>query len=166
MSELPPSPFAPPRTENLLARDGAGGGEVSHGAIEALRRTRPWVILFAVLSFLGSGLMVLLGIMVAVMGSIPGAAAEQPFGRFGWALGLFYLAFGAAYVYPGVRLLQYGLAIGRLVQGRRPADLEQALELQMRFWRFIGILTLALIALYFVVLVVLVGAAATGAMSS
>ena len=164
MSELPPSPFAPPRAENLFPSGGAGG-EVPPGAVDALRKTRPWVILFAILSFIGSGFLVLGGVAAFFMGSLPTGGQANPFGQFGWALGLVYLVLGAVYIYPGVRLLQYGLAIGRLVQGGgRGADLELALGLQMRFWRFAGILTLAMIALYFVFIVVIIGAAATGAL--
>jgi hypothetical protein len=163
MSEIPPSPFAPPRTENFTVTE-APGGDIPHDAIEALRKTRPWVIFLAILSFLGAGLLVVMGVFVGLLGSM-GSIPEtpgMPRGVMG-ALGLFYFVMGALYVYPGVRLLQYGLTIGRLLQDRQPASLARALDLQMRFWRFMGIATIAGILLYVVVIVVFAGLAARGA---
>ncbi|HEX6849928.1 MAG TPA: DUF5362 family protein [Candidatus Polarisedimenticolaceae bacterium] len=162
MSEMPPSPFAPPRTENFTAVEGPGG-EVPHTAIEALRKTRPWVIFLSILSFLGAGLLLVMGVFVGLlgsMGSIPDTPG-MPRGVMG-AIGIFYFLAGGLYIYPGVRLLQYGLSIGRLVQDRQPASLTRALELQMRFWRFMGIATIAGMALYFVGIVVFAVLAASG----
>lgn len=162
MSEIPPSPFAPPQTADFTLTE-SPGGEVPHGAIEALRKTRPWAIFLAILSFIGSGLLVVTGVFVALFGSM-GSVPENPGmprGMMG-ALGLVYLVMGGLYVYPGVRLFQFGAAIGNLVRDRQPSTLVRALDLQMRFWRFVGIATIVGIGMYLAAIVVVAVLAASG----
>lgn len=162
MSEMPPSPFAPPRTENLFPSASAGV-EVPQGALDALRRTRPWTILLAITTFITAGLMIVSGLMSGIMAAFVPSTPEAPAaGGAIVAVGILYLALGALYVYPGIRLLQYGLAIGRLLQQGDSASLVRALDLQMRFWRFAGIATVAAIGLGIVFMVVLVVLAASG----
>jgi len=58
-------------------------------------------------------------------------------------------------------LNRYASRIGNLVNSNHPGDLEEALAAQKSFWRYLGILTLAMICLYalFVVIVIIVGVA-------
>jgi dolichol kinase len=65
-------------------------------------------------------------------------------------LGLVYLPFGLMYVYPALKMWMYGSAIGRLVRSRAPTDLDAALGQQKSLWKFIGIVTVVLIAVYVV----------------
>ena len=64
------------------------------------------------------------------------------------ALGLVYLPMAALYIYPALKLWGFGSAINRLVASRSSGDLEVALGQQKSFWKFAGIVTIVMIALY------------------
>lgn len=147
---------------------GYGGGErpagdragVSDVAVEMLRQTKPWVTLLAVMSFIGSALMLLAGLFMIVAGAF--ARSSGPFPPA--LLGAIYLPLAFLYIYPALKLWLFSSAIGRLVASRSAADLEAALLQQKSFWKFLGILTVVMIAVYGLVfvgaLVVGIGAAA------
>ncbi|MEZ5450217.1 MAG: hypothetical protein R3E89_15040 [Thiolinea sp.] len=66
--------YAPPRS---TVRDVSGGsGIMSDRMIAALRKTRPWVLLFAILGFISSVLMVIMGVPMllgaGMMGNMQG----------------------------------------------------------------------------------------------
>lgn len=133
---------------------------VSDGTVTLLQQTKPWVTFLSVMAFLGAAFMLLGGIgMMFVGAAMPstGPRSNSPFPV--WALGLVYLPMGALYVYPGMKLWAFSSAIGRLVASRSVMDLESALGQQKSFWKFSGITTIILMAVYgvFVVGMVIVG---------
>lgn len=157
--------YRPP--DAALESDDPGSGVAPPGAVRELRGTRPWVIFMAIVSFVGSGFALLGGIGVTVMGSLaPAGAGPDPLGGRIWILGIVYILFGLLYVYPGVRLLQYALAIGKLIRVPDAAQLAKTLVYQRLFWRFAAILTILVIVGYFVLIVVLVGLGVSGILQS
>ena len=144
----------------------AGGGLVSQAAIQQLVGTRPWVIFFAVMMFIGSGFLVLGALGMAMMGgmsSIVSSRSATPFpAGIGFALAAVYLVLAVVYVFPGVKLVQYASAISRLVRTRQESDLVMALDRQRSFWKLVGIMMIVMIGLYvlFIIGVVLSGVAA------
>jgi hypothetical protein len=135
----------------------SSSGAVSDPAVELLRLTRPWVLLLGVLSFVASGLMVVMALLAVGFAALSPAAKGTPA-----ALGLLYLPLGLIYIYPGIKLWSYGAAIARLTSSRAVADLEDALGQQKSFWKFSGIASIVLIVVYAIGFAVLmaVGAAA------
>jgi hypothetical protein len=69
-------------------------------------------------------------------------------------MGLIYLVMAGLYVYPGVRLLQFAAAIKRIGDTDSAPTIEVALKHQLAFWRFVGIVTLAMIGIYVLIFVV------------
>jgi hypothetical protein len=128
----PPYPFAPP----------ASSGAVSDAAVELLRKTRPWVLLLSVLSFVGGGLMILMALGAVAVATLSREAKPAAM------LGVFYLPLALLYVYPALKLRSYGAAIARLTSSRAGVDLEDALGHQKSFWKYCGIASVVLIALY------------------
>jgi hypothetical protein len=106
---------------------GSPSGAASERMVAALRKTRPWVMLIAVIGLVFSGLMAL-GALVA-MTEVPG-------------LGVMYFVMAGLYVLPAVALIRYGNAINKLLHGGGLAELEQALDAQASFWQIAGIYTL------------------------
>lgn len=98
--------------------------------IESLRKTRPWVMLMAILGMMGAGMTFLGG-----LGFIVSAPPDMPAG-----FGLFYLVIGGIYLVPTIMLFKYGAAINRLIYGGGVFALEEALDAQRRFWQFTGIM--------------------------
>lgn len=105
---------------------------VSDSIVASLRKTRPWVTLIAVLSFIAGGLMVLAGLI----------NMTQSF-----MAGLVSLMFAAIYLLPGVALIRYSKAIDKLLHGGGVSELEQAVDAQASFWQLAGIITLVSMAL-------------------
>ncbi|MBS2014788.1 MAG: hypothetical protein JST00_18005 [Deltaproteobacteria bacterium] len=151
---LPPATGAssPPPAGGFGAPSDAAPEEragVSETTMEAMRQTKPWVLLMGVFTLLGSGFMALAGVLMIVMSAMmPKNGPISP-----GMLGLVYLPMAALYVYPGIKLWKYGSSIGRLVTTRQVSDLEDALSQQKGFWKFVGILSLIVVGLYGLVFV-------------
>lgn len=128
--------------------------EVSATVIELLRRTKGWVFFLAILGYIGCGLMVLAALVMMVgMGFISSKVESGlPIGFVG--LGLIYLVMAAFYIYPCIKLHKYAKAIKSLVQTQSSSDLEDALEHQRGFWKFIGVIALVITCIYAAIFVV------------
>jgi hypothetical protein len=148
-----------------------GGGtyapDVPQGAVEALRGTRPWVLLCSIFGCLMALLMVVLGGFVllgggaSMFGDLGGEGAAA--GGMMIGLGLVYLLMGLLYFLPCFYLFRYARRIRGMLQGGGAAAMVGALDQQRRFWRLIGIYSLVVIVLYALLLVVFAIAAAVGA---
>jgi hypothetical protein len=144
----------------------AASAAITRNMIASLVRTRPWVLLFGILMMVGCGFLVLAGIAMFAVGNFAGLGGEGFGPMAGAALGAVYLLMAALYFFPALYLLRYAGAIKRIGPAN-PAAMEEALAQQASFWRFVGILTLAVTLLYAVALVVvavvaMIGAASTG----
>lgn len=146
-----PNPFAAP--EAPLVGGGLTGqendGNVTHGVLEALRATKPWVRFLGVLSGIGAGLMVLIGLVFMLTG-LSNTRGMPP------ALGLVYIAFAGIYVIPTVYLNRYASCINDLLASNRQEDLEGALRVQKSFWKFVGIVALVILSLYVLIFIGLI----------
>ncbi|HEX6203251.1 MAG TPA: DUF5362 family protein [Thermoanaerobaculia bacterium] len=148
-----------------------GGGtyapDVPQGAVEALRGTRPWVLLFSILGFLVAaliffaGLAVLLGGGAFLLGGVEGGGAASGGMMFG--LGFVYLLLGFLYLVPSLYLYRYASRIARMLAGGGVAALVEALDQQRRFWRLAGIVAVVMIVLYVVVFAIAIVAGMAGA---
>ena len=139
----------------ILAYQGGGVPVgVSAYTMEMLRQTRPWVLFFSVLGFLLTGLVLFAGVAAMVMGATSGNSGV-PVG-----IGLVYIVLSTIYLFPSLYLWRYGSRIAGLVAGGRVEDLERALEAQKSFWRLTGIIMIVGIALYLLVIVGVIVAAA------
>lgn len=157
-AEAPPAPDPNLHPYGYGTGGGAGGNraEVSDMACEMLRSTKPWVTFLSVMSFIGSAFMLLGGLFVMAAGALVPKQPGQPSTAF---LGAIYIPMAFLYIYPAIKLWAYGSAIGRLLNSRASFDLEAALAQQKSFWKFAGITTIVMIALYgvFFIGVIVVG---------
>jgi hypothetical protein len=114
-------------------------------AMEALRRTKPWVRFISIMTFIGAGFMLLAGISMLIVGAVAGnrSGGAVP----GW-LGGVYLAMAAIYVIPAVLLTRYANGIASLMRTQRMSDVEQALNAQKSFWKFSGIMIIVVMCAY------------------
>jgi hypothetical protein len=146
------NPYSPPAAPGPYGVAPVPAAPIPQGApaavteltVDLLRRTRPWVLFLAVLAFVGCGLVVVLGV-ITVAAAFLTSSGPDAFPKF---LGLIYLPFAVLYVYPGIKLWKYGSAIGRLVAGRTPAELEAALAEQKSFWKYTGVVAAVVLVLY------------------
>ena len=149
-------PYQPP----AAALDGpamAGAshtGDVSEATVQTLIKTRPWVLLMGIVVLLGCALMVVMALFMMLAGGLAGLNQVQGMGAFGgMMLGGFYMVLAAVYLVPGIHLIRYSGAIKVLKTNPTHEGVEKALKAQLSFWRFVGIVTVAFIALYGVIIV-------------
>lgn len=125
------------------------GSQASPSTIQTLSATRPWVLFCSIMGFIGAVFMIVYGIMMTFFGVMIGqpSPAAMPSGRgapdmtaFMSVMGVFYLLLAVFYVIPSVKLWKFGSAIKRLALSGSNADLEQAIDQQRSFWKFVGIL--------------------------
>lgn len=99
---------------------------------EILRRTAPWAKFVAILYCIGAGLMVLVGIGAALMG----LATRQP----RMIVLMAYPLFGILYLIPAMYLLRFARQARGFATGHQSRHLEEALDAQRSYWKFMGIL--------------------------
>jgi len=135
------------------------GGDPSYATLtilQAMRTTKPWITMFAVLSFIGAAFLLLGALFALAAGSLAG-----PFAMMGPLVGLFYVFLAGVYGYCGVLLWGYRSGIDQYIASQGELEsLAAAMTKQASFWRFVGILTAVLLVLYFgIFLFALAGAA-------
>ncbi len=158
-------PYASPSTTAQEAGP-ALDSQVSQAVLQQLAGTKPWVRFMSVLMFFGAGMMLLLAVVIALAGSqmsrlsaIPGAApgaAPMLSGMMGTMIAILYGVLSIVYIYPALKLWNYASRIGDLLMTGSQQDLVNALGQQRSFWKFLGILVLAMFVLYFVAVVAMV----------
>ncbi len=129
--------------------------------IELLRRTRPWVFLFAILGSIGLGLMALgvVGLLIAVGANAGGAGQARLLGMAGG-----YSIFILIYLYPVICLWRYASRIKRLTLTGDQQYLVGALDAQRGFWKAVGIMTAIIMGIYLLIIIfAFVGIAASRA---
>jgi hypothetical protein len=149
---MPIDPYASPAANEVFASQSSSA--VSAGVIQQLAGTKPWVRFISVLTFIGAGLMLILGLVMMLMGSVIANASKNPMftGGMGVVVAVIYIVM-AAYIYPGVKLWKYANYIGLLMSSGGVADLEMALSQQRSFWKFVGIILLVFVSLYALIFV-------------
>ena len=127
---------------------------MQNGVAAALAGTRPWVRLVSILGFLGAILMLVVGVGLAAGGMFM-PVDSGPAGAGMTVLGVVYACMGLLYFVPALHLWRYGAAIEAYVRDAQQVTLEQAMEAQRRFWKFVGVL--AVISMAFFVVAFIIG---------
>lgn len=156
----PASQVQPPSFSNSSA--------VSQGVLAQLAGTKPWVRFMSVLMFLGAGLMVLVALVMLVAGGSIAATAKTgggalPAGMMS-GIAILYALMAGLYIYPALKLWKYANNIGTLLISGTMLDLEAALGQQRSFWKFLGIMIIAIFVLYFVIVIAVVAFGGLAAM--
>jgi hypothetical protein len=124
-----------------------GGTMVTPRAVEMLRQTVPWVRIMAILMFIGSGLMLLAGAAMFPVGlAVRGGGGPPAF------LGCIYIPFALLYIVPALFLWRYAAHAKAFAITRHEQSLEEALQAQKSFWKFVAITALVVIGLYILVI--------------
>ena len=131
--------YAPP-TSNLDALPSEGGG-ITSAMLEALRKTKGWVLLVGIMLFLAAAFTVLMAVVMVFAGDMFGGAKGVPKGM-GIGIGALYLVFAIVYGMLGLHLVRYSSAISRLIGDGSSESMEVALQSQQKFWRLAGFLML------------------------
>ena len=139
---------------------------ISQGVLAQLAGTKGWVRFMSVLMFVGAGFMLLVGLIMLVAGGAIAAGAKAGALPAGVMTGfaIIYALLSLIYIYPALKLWKYASYIGVLLISGSMMDLESALNQQRSFWKFLGIMVIALFALYFVAFIAMLALGGFAAM--
>ncbi|MES2440914.1 MAG: DUF5362 family protein [Verrucomicrobiota bacterium] len=143
-------------------------GMVTQGVLQQLAGTKPWVRFMSVLMFVGAGFMLLIALVMLLAGGAiasSGKAGGLPAGATA-GIAILYALLSVVYIYPALKLWGYANKIAALLVSGSMLDLEGALSQQRSFWKFIGILVIAMFVLYFVAIIALVAFGGLAAMKA
>ncbi|MBK7408053.1 MAG: hypothetical protein IPJ40_08285 [Saprospirales bacterium] len=84
-----------------------GGLELSNEASGFLHETSRWAQFLAILGFVGTGFLFLVGLLMMAAGSALGLGGVMPFPPA--VFGFFYLIIGAVYIFPSLYLYRFGI---------------------------------------------------------
>ena len=118
---------------------------------DLLRQTRPWVRFMGILGFVAVALMFAIGAVMLVIGIVGVSAGNVPAGQF-IAMGVMYPIMSLLYIFPSLFLLRYASRISTFLDDGATESLDLALEAQKSFWKFVGIMTAIVVALYGVII--------------
>lgn len=126
--------------------------QVSSRSVELLTQTRPWVMFIAVLLIIGGVLMGLMGIGLMLMAALSTNRLPGFEGPMGAAMGAFYLFLALIYFLPARWMFTFCSRVRDLESTEQAVQLEDALEALRNFWRLIGYICIAFMALYAIAL--------------
>lgn len=148
MDYNPYSSSNPPASVYAGSNHGQSAGNLlTPTLMQSLAGTAPWVKFCSVIGFIFTGLMLVLALGMFVASAV-GIKEAGPIGGVMLIGGVFYLVIGFLYFFPSMKLWKYGSGISQLMLSQQVADLEQAIEAQRVFWKFVGIMIIVTIALY------------------
>jgi len=117
-----------------------------------LSETAKWGTFIAIVGFIGVGFMVIAAVgMMVFMSTMSSISPDtgSPFGIFGGGiLGGFYLILAALYFFPVLYLYKFSSKMKMALNGDDDVALHDAFKNLKSVYKFLGIMTIAFIALY------------------
>lgn len=122
-----------------------------------LMETAKWGKFLAVMGYIGTGLLVLLGVGVTLMGGafselFPGGAGGVNIG----AVGLVYVALGALYFFPVYYLHQFSLKIKQGLTSQDSQDVTTGFQNLKSLFKFMGICAIVVLSIYALVFFIII----------
>jgi hypothetical protein len=117
--------------------------EVTEDAKAYLKTTATWTSFFAILSFIYVGLMALSGIVVMLGGRF----LPSSMGGAGVAIGIVYIIMAIILLIPTLYLYRSSQRTKQALINNDKIILEEAFQNMKSYWKFIGIMTIIIIAI-------------------
>lgn len=120
---------------------------LSMESVRYLNETRKWAAFIAIMLFIFTGLMVLVGLVfTAVFSASEELKAIMPFGS-SW-LGIFYVFLGAVYLLPAIYLYNFSTHAAKGLQQANQSHLDLAFKNLKSHYKFLGIFAIVMLGLY------------------
>ena len=110
-----------------------------------LLTTAKWSKFYAVLSFIGVAICVLMGILLLVSGQFMAQIHPDLSAAMLAPLGLVYIILGGILVMPALYLLQFSQKAEQAIAESNTEMMEQALNRMKSYWKFMGIFTIVML---------------------
>jgi hypothetical protein len=135
--------------------------QITPEAVSFLATTAKWTKFLAILGFIISGFLLLAGIVVAVFFGAYKSQLENT-GMFTYlsssSIGIIYIVIAVIYILPIIHLNNFSNAMTRAVRSGSTERLTYALRNLKRFFKLIGIITIVMLVIYFLIIVLALGA--------
>ena len=114
-----------------------------------LKETAKWGTFLAIMGFIGIGFMILVGVVMALFMSSMDLPGMEAFGSMNMVgFGFIYVIFGAVYIYPILKLLQFGSKCKKAIAQSSTDLMTVALGNLKSCFKFTGILMVILLGFY------------------
>lgn len=133
---------------------------------ELLREAGKWAKFISIIGFIGIGLMVILSFFMGTIMSIANYAGGGGSPLPGWAFTIIYLALAVLYAFPVYYLYQFSNNVKKALEMDNTGFLTNSFNYLKSHYKFIGILTIILMAIYAFFLVILLFAGVFAALAS
>ena len=159
------NPYQSPAADVSAVRPMLAPGGISEKALFYLKAASPWMRFLGIIGFIGSGFLVLFGLLIVTlpaiflrMMDIPITEADVSYqgaiGIMGTLGGLIYVLSAVLLFFPARWLYRTGAKFRAYARTGSDLDLEEAFRSTRSFWKFLGILTIVWLAFLPVVIVI------------
>ena len=127
---------------------------LSQEALYYLQTASKWAKFLAIMGFIGCGFVVLMGLFAGSLFSRVGGAMQgyggvaQGMGAF---MSVFYIAFALLYFFPSLYLYQFAKFAQNALLFSNSQDITLAMGKLKSFFKFVGILIIAILSLYLLI---------------
>jgi hypothetical protein len=126
-----------------------------------LKTVGKWSKFFAILGFIGLGLMVFLGFSIGFIVNMIPSNSPTPTTFPTLLFGLIYLIFAAVYFFPLLFLYRFAAAAKRGIRATSGIEIENAFRYLRDHFSYMGVLTIVMLSMYLVIIVIAVIAVLT-----
>ena len=140
--------------------------EIGKESLGYLDSTRKWSMFFAILGFISLGIMLLIGLLagsfltaftskmsgMSGMQGMEGAKAAG--GIAGVFVFIFLLIFAVIYFFPLLFLFRFSSHTKRAIANLDANEMQKGFKNLKSFWKYIGIVTIVMLAIYVLVLII------------
>jgi len=126
--------------------------EIEQDSINYLNTTRKWTMLFAILGFIGVGLIVIIGLFTGVFLSAF-KIAKTTYGFPEWMVFVIILAFAVICFFPVFFLFRFSNHTSNAVHSLDRKEMKKALKNLKSYYVYIGVLTIIFLVICFVALI-------------
>jgi len=154
--QSPESPIIPEIPQNT-------GVMLSEKMLCYLNGASPWLQFIGILGYIGSGLMVVGGILGTIGFSVASSFLSLGMGDFPfWIIMLIYIPLGVLFFFPAHFTYNFGRKIRNYRFSNSTEDLELAFKNNKSLWKFYGIICIIYLALipFFIIVTIIGGVAA------
>lgn len=127
--------------------------ELDHETIHYLNTTRKWTMFFAVLGFIGVGIILLMGLAAGWFLTAFRTSESMPLGLPEWIFSAIILVFAVLYVIPILYLFRFSKHTANAIERMDSAEMKKAFHYLKRYYVYVGVLTIVLISFYVLAIV-------------
>jgi hypothetical protein len=149
------NPYQSPESPIIPDPSQSSGNSLSETMLQYLNEASPWLRFIGILGYVGSGLLIILGILFAA-GMLAASAFAGGLGEFPlWIFALIYIPLGVLCIFPAHFTYNFGQKIRNYRFSNLSEDLEVAFKNNKSLWKFYGII--CIIYLAFIPVFILIG---------